>query len=66
MTCLECGMLTDGSRGPVSGYLRPLCPGCGDKADREALQACVAQARVMDRFLDDLAPKPVQELGEVG
>jgi hypothetical protein len=60
--CLVCGVETKGSRGPVSGYVRPLCPAHGAEADREALMDAVLASKYMSRVLDEvLNPRPVIE-----
>ncbi len=66
MKCAICGSCTEGSRGPASNYLRPLCSICAEKLDNELLQQCVAQSRQMDQVFDLLVnPRPVIEIGEV-
>lgn len=61
--CLVCGVETEGSRGPVSGIMRPLCPAHGAEADREALMGAVLASKYMSRVLDEvLSPRPTIEV----
>lgn len=63
MNCVLCGIECEGSIGPASGYLRPLCDPHAMAADGEVMRVAVEQSRQMDRIMDILVnPKPLIEL----
>lgn len=66
MICQLCGNdAGEGSRGPATGIIRPICPPCGKRVDGE-LEDLVERSRQMDTILDMVMnPPKMQELGEI-
>lgn len=64
MFCKLCDKETEGSRGPATGYLRPICSDCAAQEDG-SLETLVRQSIQMETVFDSLFPRVVQELGEI-
>lgn len=67
MICQLCNVETEGSRGPATGIIRPICPSCGEHEDNALVSSLVETSQQMGVILDMvLNPPKVQELGDVG
>lgn len=65
MICKRCGIECEGSRGPATNYLRPLCTPCSEVVDGE-LETLVRQSVQMQTIFDNLFPSITQEFGTIG
>lgn len=59
MTCHICGVETEGSRGPATGILRPICLDCGARVDGTVLSCLEAQSRAMEVIFEGVDATPL-------
>lgn len=59
MNCRLCDAETEGSRGPATGVLRPICSDCAAQEDGAALTCLQAQSHAMDAVFGTIDPTPL-------
>ena len=59
MNCKLCDKETEGSIGPASGILRPICSDCAAQEDGAALAVAQSYSRMMETIFEAVDPTPL-------